>query len=103
MPPYSALALIKADSSVESRSDNFLKCLRKILLENSGADGVFVSYPIPALFSPKHVKYRSLMVIQCRRRISLQRLLSEHVFQIEQLGRKMRVRWVLDVDPEDTL
>ena len=103
MPPYSALALIKADSSVESRSDNFLKCLRKIFLENSGADGVFVSYPIPALFSPKHVKYRSLMVIQCRRRISLQRLLSEHVFQIEQLGRKMRVRWILDVDPEDTL
>ena len=103
MPPFSALALIKADSSIKKRADNFLILLRERLMINSSADKVFVSYPIPAFFSPKRVKYRSLMVMQCQRRVLLQGLLSEHISWIEELGRKMRVRWILDVDPEDTL
>lgn len=103
MPPFSALALLKADSSIKERADNFLIRLREKLMINSSANEVFVSYPIPAFFSPKRVKYRSLMVIQCQRRVFLQGLLSEYVSWIEELGRKMRVRWILDVDPEDTL
>ena len=103
MPPFSALALIKADSSTKTEADKFLICLREKLMKNSNADQVFVSYPISAFFSPKRVKYRSLMVMQCQRRVLLQGLLSEHISWIEALGRKMRVRWILDVDPEDTL
>ena len=103
MPPFSALALIKADSSIKTGADKFLICLREKLMKNSNADQVFVSYPISAFFSPKRVKYRSLMVMQCQRKVLLQGLLSEHISWIEALGRKMRVRWLLDVDPEDTL
>ena len=99
----SSQPLIKADSSIKKRADNFLILLRERLMINSSADKVFVSYPIPAFFSPKRVKYRSLMVMQCQRRVLLQGLLSEHISWIEELGRKMRVRWILDVDPEDTL
>ena len=103
MPPFSALALIKADSSIDKKADNFLIRVREKLMKNSNADKVFVSYPISSFFRPKRVKYRSLMVMQCQRRVLLQGLLSEHVSWIEALGRKMRVRWILDVDPEDTL
>ena len=59
-------------------------------MKNSGEDEVFVSYPIPSFFRPKRFKYRSLMVMQCRRRVLLQGLLSDHVYWIEELGRKLR-------------
>ena len=103
MPPFSALAIIKADSPDERRSDGFLASLKTILAKNVTSDEVFLSHPIPSLAHPKHVKYRSLMVLQSRERRILQQFLSDHISRIEGLGRKMKVRWFLEVDPEDTL
>lgn len=103
MPPFSALAVVRADSSDEKRPERFLTALRKILIEGGAINDMSVSYPIPSLIRRKKVHYRSLVVMQCQSRAQMQTILSNYLLKIEDLGRRMKVRWYLEVDPEDTM
>ena len=103
MPPFTALAMLKADSNDKDRPRRFLEALRGVLASNVNESEMFISYPIQSLVRRKRRQYRSLIVMQCQKRKIMQKILSDHLLIVENLGRKIGVRWFLEVDPEDTM
>jgi primosomal protein N' (replication factor Y) (superfamily II helicase) len=102
LPPYSAMTIVRAESGKPSGALDFLGLVRNVLTRE--ADGQLeVSYPIPALMERRAGRYRALIVIRASGRAHSSQLLSDHLSDIEELARGARVRWSLDVDPQDTL
>ena len=102
LPPYSAMAIVRAESGKRAGALDFLGLVRGVLTHQAD-EQLEVSYPIPALMERRAGKYRALIVIRARSRARSGDLLSGHLDDIEGLARKTHVRWSLDVDPQDTL
>ena len=102
LPPYSAMAIIRAESAKPTGALDFLRLARSLLVARAVAR-VEVSYPIPALMERRAGKYRALVVIRASRRSHTGELIADHMDRLEDLARQTRVRWSLDIDPQDTL
>ena len=102
LPPYAAMAIVRAESPVATRPSEFLQQVRNLLLSNEPANSE-ISYPLPALMERRAGRYRALIVIRNPHRAQIGRILSESLLQVDALARKIRVRWSLDIDPQDTL
>ena len=102
LPPYSAMAIIRAESAKPAGALDFLRLARGLLVARA-IPQVEVSYPIPALMERRAGKYRALVVIRASRRSHSGQLISDHMERLEDLARQTRVRWSLDIDPQDTL
>lgn len=101
LPPYSHLALIRAESVTPKVAMHFLQQVRnhanKIVSNNSGV--VNVLGPIPSLMERKAGRYRAQLLLQSIHRKALHQLLNELITIIENLKASKQVRWLLDVDP----
>ncbi|MCZ6893926.1 MAG: primosomal protein N' [Gammaproteobacteria bacterium] len=102
LPPYSAMVILRAESAKPTGALDFLRQARGVLVEHAVAR-VEISYPIPALMERRAGKYRALVVIRASRRSHTGELISDHLERLEDLARQARVRWSLDIDPQDTL
>ena len=71
-------------------------------LESAEGSDMFVSDPIPAVIQRSGGRFRNLVVLQCTQKRTMQKVLSKCILKIEDIGRKIRTRWSLDVDPEET-
>lgn len=102
LPPFAALAILRADAPRPAPPAEFLAAARELLV--AGADPhTDISYPIPAQLERRAGRHRALIVISTRSRRAIGTLLSSRLEAIDQLARKTRVRWALDVDPHETL
>ncbi|MEX2480574.1 MAG: primosomal protein N' [Gammaproteobacteria bacterium] len=101
LPPYAAMAIVRGESTQIARPLEFLAAARKLLL--SEASPVAVSFPIPALMERRAGRYRGLIVISADSRRAIGRLLGRHMDDLDALARRVRVRFSIDVDPQDTL
>jgi len=99
LPPYSYLALLRAEAADPSLPLAFLQHARE-LAEGLGARGVQLG-PIPAPMERRAGRVRAQLLLQAAQRGALHRLLAPWLLQLEgdKLGRK--VRWSLDVDPQE--
>jgi primosomal protein N' (replication factor Y) len=99
-PPFSHLALLRAEAVEQSLPMNFLAHARK-LAEAYGIQEVQLLGPIPAPMERRAGRFRAQLLIQAENRAHLHQLLTPWVRQLEKdkLGRK--VRWSLDVDPQE--
>jgi len=102
LPPYSAMTIVRAESRQPTKALEFLGLVRDVL-NTPAQEGFEVSYPIPAFMERRAGKYRALVVIRANSRVRSGQLLETHLSRIDDLARKARVRWSLDVDPQDTL
>ena len=102
LPPYSAMAIVRAESGQPAKALDFLALVRGVLVSQAD-EQLEVSYPIPALMERRAGKYRALIVIRARSRTQSSQLFSDHLRDIDDLARSAHVRWSLDVDPQDTL
>ncbi len=102
LPPYCAMALIRAESVHPAKALDFLGLVRGVLTR-TGDGQLEVSYPIPAMMERRAGRYRALIVIRARSRAQSGQLLSDHLDDIEDLARSSSVRWSLDIDPQDTM
>ena len=57
--------------------------------------------PLPALMERRNARYRYLLQITGERRSDLNYLLSKLVLELEKLPESRRVRWGVDVDPQE--
>lgn len=98
MPPYSALALLRAESVEKSLPQAFLSEVYQLAMAHAVPD-VLLLGPVPSPMARRAGRYRAQLLIQAPQRGALHRLLSLLMLQLEssKLGRK--VRWSLDVDP----
>ena len=102
LPPYSAMALLRAEARSNEQAFEFLRAAREVLCASPVAD-VVVSYPLPALMERRAGRFRALVVLNTSTRAALGGLLRSGIDEIGAMARRHRVRWSLDIDPQDTL
>ncbi|MBT7410086.1 MAG: primosomal protein N' [Methylococcales bacterium] len=101
MPPYSAQVLIRAESRMKVKSMNFLNQIKPFFQHQESV--VEVLGPIPALVEKKIGKYHAQLLVQANQKKELNRVLNHWLGWMEQNTLDKSVRWVLDVDPMETV
>jgi primosomal protein N' (replication factor Y) len=96
-PPYSRLALLRADGPDRGEVFAFLREARR-LAEAAGGE-VRVLGPASAAMERRASRYRAQLLVESFARGPLQRLLDAWLPQVEALKPPRRVRWSMDVDP----
>jgi primosomal protein N' (replication factor Y) len=101
LPPFSYLALLRAEAADGRLPLQFLQQARE-QAEALGVGQVFLLGPIPAPMERRAGRVRAQLMLQAPSRAELHRLLTPWLQQLDnsKLGRK--VRWSIDVDPQDT-
>jgi primosomal protein N' (replication factor Y) len=102
LPPYSALALLRAEAVDAKAPQAFLAAAaeRARLL---GLGPVQCLGPMPAPMPRRAGRHRAQLLLQASERPPLQRLLTPLAPQLNGLEGARRVRWSLDVDPVEIL
>ena len=106
MPPFSYLALFRAEASTPKLALSFLSQaldLIKKLLRSNAIPGTEFHGPMAAPMEKRAGRYRVHLLLQHRSRASLQQLLAKACPKIEQLQLARKVRWNIDVDPQDLI
>jgi len=99
-PPFSYLAMFRAEASNTSAPEDFLRLVASLARNNMQAgSGISVLGPIPAPMPRRAGRFRYQLLLQTDSRQSLQRLLQIVVFKLESEKTAKSVRWSLDVDP----
>ncbi len=101
LPPFAAMALLRAEAIDPQASTSFLQQA----LDQAAPlarDGVAVHGPLPAPMERRAGRTRAQLVVLAPRRGPLQRLLGAWIPQLQALPGARRVRWSVDVDPVDT-
>ena len=102
LPPYGAMAILRAESAQPSAALKFLGEARRLLLTQASAE-LDLSYPLPAMMERRQGRYRALMVMRAAQRFDIGRLLRAALPALDELATKARVRPAIDIDPQDTL
>jgi primosomal protein N' (replication factor Y) len=97
-PPYSYLALVRAEAPDAGTPMNFLRDARLQAGEN---DKVFILGPQPAPMERRAGRYRAQLLVQASDRQQLQNFLTPWLLKLENLKTGRKVRWSVDVDPQD--
>jgi primosomal protein N' (replication factor Y) len=97
-PPYSRLAMLRAEAKNALRLDDFLQsaaaCSR-----SAGEPSIKVLGPASAVIARRADHYRAHLLIESPGRASLQRFLAAWLPQVERLPAPPGLRWSIDVDP----
>lgn len=96
LPPFTHLALFRAEATDIKLPHSFLTEVRDILLSDTDLQ---VFGPIPALMEKKAGKFRAQLLIQTKERRILQEALPTSLKKVEALRSSYKVRWSLDIDP----
>jgi primosomal protein N' (replication factor Y) (superfamily II helicase) len=98
LPPFSALALVRADARTAEAALQFLQQAR---VAAQGCADVTVYPPVPPPVAKVADVERMQMLLECPSRVALQRMLAQWLPQLDALrGRhKGLLRWAVDVDP----
>lgn len=101
LPPYSYLALLRAESLTHQVTQRFLVECKNIMQQQQGA--VELLGPVAAELQRKAGYYRCQLLLRAPSRPHLQNLLQASIAAIRQLPLAKKVRWSLDVDPMEVL
>lgn len=100
-PPYSRLALLRAEATSREDSMGFLHALKRTI-HDLLTPAVRVLGPAPALMERRAERYRAQLLLESTDRVSLQRLLQQAIPRIDQLPKSRHLRFAIDIDPLDT-
>ena len=101
LPPYSHLALLRAEARTEDVAEAFLRAARDLAKGYPGSEDVMFYAPVPPSVARVAGFERRQMLIECGSRTVLQRLLAQFTPELPALKASHRgiVRWAIDVDP----
>ncbi len=97
-PPYSYLALLRCESSVQSAADEFMTKAMG-LAQDLAQPGLVIYDPVPALLQRKAGQHRRQMLVQSGERGRLQAFLQAWRESLGSVKLGRHTRWNLDVDP----
>jgi primosomal protein N' (replication factor Y) len=102
LPPYRYLALLRAESKRPELAIEFLKLARQIAGQLcSPSPQLHYLGPLPAMMEKRGDRFRYQLQINSAQRPPLQILLTKLAEQLEQSALGKRVRWSIDVDPQE--
>jgi primosomal protein N' (replication factor Y) len=102
LPPFSYQALIRAEAPKEGAPKAFLEQASE-LVQGLVCQGVELWGPVPAPMERRAGRFRAHLLLQAPNRADLQRLLRQWLPRIQELQSARRVRWSVDVDPQEML
>ena len=102
LPPFTHLALLRAEAVDQQSPMIFLEQAR-LILEQSKQNDVLLMGPFPALMERRAGRYRAQLLIQANNRKQLQTLFATSITQIENHKTAKKVRWSIDIDPMDLM
>ena len=98
LPPYSYLALLRAEAVDAGKPYEFLNEAKQLAVQLAVAN-VQISGPVAAPMEKRAGRFRAQLLLQASKRSELHRLLAPWVRQLEETKSGRKVRWSLDVDP----
>lgn len=98
LPPYSYQALLRTESKY---AENAYELLQVQLAGLRAQTGVIAIGPVPALLEKRQGRYRFQLVIQSQSRAALHSAVGYTLAAIETHPLSSKVRWSLDIDPQD--
>ena len=72
-----------------------------IILKSLSNKSLSIFGPIPALIEKRSGRFRMQLIIQSANRSNLHKYLDEWLLQLESIKLSKKVRWSLDIDPQD--
>jgi primosomal protein N' (replication factor Y) len=102
LPPFSYQVLMRAEAPKEGTPKAFLEQASE-LAEGLGREGLELWGPVPAPMERRAGRYRAHLLIQAPSRAYLQQLLKKWLPRVRELKSARRVRWSVDVDPQEML
>jgi primosomal protein N' (replication factor Y) len=102
LPPFGAMAVLRAESTSQSQPREFLEELRESFTTTNEA-AVRLSGPFPAPMEKRAGRFRAQMIATSTHRGGLAVALRSMIAWIEKSPRRRQVRWSVDVDPQDTM
>lgn len=113
LPPYAALALFRAEAADKIHPARFLQDVHQqasVLSstlwgqcpQGSAEDRVRLLGPVTPPMEKRAGRYRAQLLLQSGKRGCLHSLLNELVPTIEKLPSARKVRWSLDIDPQES-
>ncbi|HZD20344.1 MAG TPA: primosomal protein N' [Burkholderiales bacterium] len=96
-PPYSHLALLRADGPSRAEVHEFLREARAAAPAEQ--KGLRLLGPAAASMERRAGRYRAQLLLEAPARANLQRFLSEWLLRVDELRPSRRLRWSVDVDP----
>lgn len=99
LPPFSYLALLRAEAINPQYPKNFLIQVNQ-LAQQFLHDGVNILGPIAAPMEKRGGRFRAHLLFQSNQRKSLHHLLNQLIPQLTKMS-NAKVRWSLDVDPQE--
>ncbi|MCE0493924.1 primosomal protein N' [Vibrio salinus] len=102
LPPFSYLTLFKAESNQSDTAEMFLRQVRQTLEVNPLFDQqCSVMGPVPAPIAKKAGRFRWQLLLQVESRTAMQKLLMSSDYALTLLPLAKRVRWSIDVEPQE--
>ena len=100
-PPFSRLALLRADARELQPAMRFLEAAAGAAQPVPGA--VRILGPVPASMARRAGRHHAQLLIESDSRTVLQRFLTDWMASVETLQGAQRVHWSLDVDPQELM
>ncbi|HSS64245.1 MAG TPA: primosomal protein N', partial [Gammaproteobacteria bacterium] len=102
LPPFAHMALLRAEAPNLDACERFLSAALECS-DGLAVDSVSLLGPVPAPMARRAGRYRSQLFVESERRGPLHRFLKRWLPEVEGLPYARRVRWSLDVDPQEIL
>jgi primosomal protein N' (replication factor Y) len=100
LPPYRFQALLRAEAHHPEPPRQFLDQVRQHLLAD-GLQHIEVLGPIPAPMEKRAGRFRAHLLLQSPNRSRLQQLLAAKIPEIARFKGVGKVRWSIDIDPQE--
>ncbi|MBU2896930.1 primosomal protein N' [Vibrio hepatarius] len=102
LPPYSFLTLVRAEANQSQDVENFLRQVRYTLeVHPLFKQDCQILGPTPAPLAKRAGKHRWQLMLQTKSRSIMQKLLMSAKPAIQLLPNSKKVRWSLDIEPQD--
>ena len=98
LPPYQAMAVLRAEAPDMERSLTFLEDVRELL----PGEGLELWGPLPATIARKAGRHRAQLILQSPRRGRLNQALRQLCLRLDDYRLPTGLRWLVDVDPLET-
>ena len=99
-PPFSHLALLRADSPARAEAFGFLHAAEAVAPVGQRRE-IRLLGPAPAAMARRAGRHRAQLLVESASRTTLQAWLTEWVAEIAKLKIPRQLRWSLDVDPAE--
>jgi len=97
LPPYSFQGLFRAEATQANLAFEFLSEVAMLIRDNN----IRILGPVPALMEKRQGRYRMQLLLQATDRRTINQSIARQINTIENHPLARKVRWSIDIDPQD--